>query len=187
MQITFPNENLNPDGFNNYIFLFSQQDESADLKSENSRKKSKLVFISPFERYKRVMPMIVEEERKAREKAEQDEAERIKKLQKSQQETAASISRVHQHFVKVVQQNVVVNPKFMEDPESLDKKSDQMIRVNSRFDKIVNKQNYRSPASCQTLSQMHGKKRKRQLSPEVIRPFRNNKKKNADKANKRKR
>ncbi|XP_031778238.1 exosome component 10 [Nasonia vitripennis] len=167
------------------IFESSSEDEGGDSRSENSRKKGKLVFISPFERYKRVMPMIVEEERKAREKAEQEEAERIRKLQKSQQDTAASISRVHEHFVTVVQENVI-SPKLTGNAVSADKKSPQMIQVNSRFDRIVHKHHNRSPSSYQTLSQMPGKKRKRQLSPEVIRPFRNNKS-NADKGNKRKR
>lgn len=46
---------------------------------EHNRKK-KFIFISPFERYKRVMPMIAEQEKQDRQKQDEEEEERLNKL-----------------------------------------------------------------------------------------------------------
>ena len=131
--------------------------------------------------------MEAEEERKQREKQEQEEAERIKK---SQKETLESINRVHEHFVNVVTQKVTAsssNEPEKQDASKSDVISNQHIR-GSQF----GKQNLDSfgVSRAPTLSQMRGRKRKRQLSPEIVRPFRNKnlkKKGSTDNSNKKNR
>lgn len=165
------------------------KDESEELKGK-SKMKRKLVFISPFERYKRVQPMVAAEEKREREKQEKEEAERLKKLQKNQEDITASISRVHEHFKKVVQENQ--EPIF----ESTNENQSREIASNELPSTNLNRRgSQRNPKivtsfspSLQTLSKMPGKKRKRQLSPETIRPNKNSRKKSfIDNENSRKR
>ncbi|KAJ8666846.1 hypothetical protein QAD02_008508 [Eretmocerus hayati] len=83
------------------VFDETSSEDELEETQEGNKNKRKMVFISPFERYKRVQPFVAEEERKEREKQEKEEAERIRLLQKSREDTAASIGRVHDHFRKV--------------------------------------------------------------------------------------
>lgn len=64
-------------------------------------KKKKFIFVSPFERYKRVIPMIAEEEAREREKQKQEEENRLEKLKEAEEEIAESKKRVFEHFKQV--------------------------------------------------------------------------------------
>lgn len=44
------------------------------------KKKKKFIFISPFERYKRVIPVVAEQEEQERQKQEEEEEKRLNKL-----------------------------------------------------------------------------------------------------------
>ncbi|KAF7387989.1 hypothetical protein HZH66_010756 [Vespula vulgaris] len=57
----------------------SEGEQSTSNEMEHNRKK-KFIFISPFERYKRVMPMIAEQEKQDRQKQDEEEEERLNKL-----------------------------------------------------------------------------------------------------------
>lgn len=92
------------------------------------------MFVSPFERYKRVMPMVAAQEEQERKLEAKQEAERHREAVDEAEETAMSIQRVHEHFKNVAQTSNV--------PENA---------IESRNDKIQ-----------VPLSQMHGRKRKRQ-------------------------
>ncbi|XP_058793468.1 exosome component 10 isoform X2 [Phymastichus coffea] len=160
----------------------SSEDEIVEMQVNNVKKK-KLIFISPFERYKRVQPMVAEEEKLEREKQEKEEAERLKQLQKTQEETSASISRVHDHFLKVVQQPPILNPIKAEPTDPIqESREEEFIMASEPSNSKMNtsRKNKNSPRQkkMQTLGQLYGKKRKRQLSPEVTRPFKKNFRKN---------
>lgn len=68
---------------------------------KNSGKKKKFVFVSPFERYKRVIPMIAEEEAREREKQREEEENRLNELKKKEKELEESKNRVYEHFKQV--------------------------------------------------------------------------------------
>ncbi|XP_012257874.2 exosome component 10 [Athalia rosae] len=129
------------------VFDSPLQSEDEDADGSSRRCKKRTVFISPFERYKRVLPMIAAEEAKEREKQEKQESDRLKSLDKSQKETIESIERVHEHFMNVV--TAVTVPVREEQPATVSS-TQPAESINT------NKKDYKS------LSQMKGRKRKRQ-------------------------
>lgn len=120
-------------------FLF-QDEETKDGKKEDKRK---TIFISPFMRYKCVIPMIMDQEAKEREKQEQKKEEKeeessavkIKDECINEAEINESKNRVYEHFKQISQTN-----KRAEIPPKKKKRSKQFI-----------------------LSQIHGRKRKREF------------------------
>lgn len=120
-------------------FLF--QDEAT--KGGEKEDKRKTVFISPFMRYKCVIPMIMDQEAKEREKREQKKEEKeeessavkIKDECINEAEINESKNRVYEHFKHMSQTN-----KRAEIPPKKKKRSNQFI-----------------------LSQIHGRKRKREF------------------------
>lgn len=121
-------------------FLF-QDEETEDGKKEDKRK---TIFISPFMRYKCVIPMIMDQEAKEREKREQKKEEKeeessavkIKDECINEAEINESKNRVYEHFKQMSQTN-----KRAEIPPKKKKRSNQFI-----------------------LSQIHGRKRKREFN-----------------------
>ncbi|XP_015601250.1 exosome component 10 [Cephus cinctus] len=79
----------------------ASEDEDNTLSRMEILKKMKTLFVSPFERYKRVIPMVAAQEAKEREQQEKEETERLNKEQKEKQETNESINRVHDHFKEI--------------------------------------------------------------------------------------
>lgn len=120
-------------------FLF-QDEETKDGKKEDKRK---TIFISPFMRYRCVIPMIMDQEAKEREerekreqkKEEESSAVKIKDECINEAEINESKSRVYEHFKQMSQTN-----KRAEIPTKKKKRSNQFI-----------------------LSQIHGRKRKREF------------------------
>lgn len=158
------------------VFDDSSEEENRESKS-NSKKTKRLIFVSPFERYKKVQPFVFEQEKKEREEKEKEEAERKKELEKSQKETEASISRVYDHF-KEVAQNQPLSQNFSKTPDS--------FKSNSRYENIVHKKETRDVIKTpnnQSFKQMHGNKRKRQPSPNIDTPKKKNFKKNRNRKN----
>lgn len=115
--------------------------------NSGKRKKQRTPFVSPFERYKRVLPMVAAEEAKEREKKEKEDAERLKSLQNGQKETTESISRVYEHFKNV--STTVTNPLSQKEEPS----AGSSTREPGKPKKIKPEQ--------KSLSQMRGRKRKR--------------------------
>lgn len=78
----------------------SEDDEAASNdQTLQPEKRKKSLFVSPFERYKRVIPMIAEQEAHEREKQMiRMEEERLNKLREEEEEIANSKNRVYQHF-----------------------------------------------------------------------------------------
>lgn len=86
-----------------FSWLFAcLQNEEAEMEEQESNKK-RFVFVSPFERYKRVIPMIAEQEAEERERLRQEEENRSNELKKKEDETAESKNRVYEHFKRVSQ------------------------------------------------------------------------------------
>lgn len=102
-------------------------------------------FVSPFQRYKCVIPMIVEMEAREREKQQKEEEEEkhlagiVTDLNVDQVEIDESKARVHEHFKQVSQS------------------SSQTVQSTSKKNKKKRKRN-----SEVVLGQMHGKKRKKE-------------------------
>lgn len=89
------------------VFDSSSTSENED-EEQSCTKKRKFIFVSPFERYKRVIPMVAEEESRERQRQEQEEAERADKLTKTENqgegknmEIEESKNRVYEHFKKI--------------------------------------------------------------------------------------
>lgn len=80
------------------VFDNSSDDEEIDLSKQTICGNKKLPFVSPFERYKRVMPMIAEQEAKEREKQEIEKKNILTNKEKNE-----SIQRVQEHFNDIVQ------------------------------------------------------------------------------------
>lgn len=123
---------------------FSFQDETKDSKKED---KKKIVFISPYMRYKRVIPIVMDQEAKEREKGQNKEEKEkegedpIVKIQDeyvNESEINESKNRVHEHFKQMSQIN-----KRVEIPSQKKKRSKQLI-----------------------LNQIHGGKRKKEFDVE---------------------
>lgn len=79
------------------------QDEEAETDEQESNRKKRFLFVSPFERYKRVIPMIAEQEAQEREKLRQEEENRLNKLKSKEDEIAESKNRIYEHFKRVSQ------------------------------------------------------------------------------------
>lgn len=114
-------------------FLF--QDERTD-----ETEVRKHVFISPFKRYKCVIPVIAEQEAEERKKQEKEEEEKQtnetdKKENIEQAEINESINRVHEHYMQISQ--------------SLSKEDQSFSKKKKKKSKLL-------------LGQMHGRKRKRE-------------------------
>lgn len=117
------------------MFIVDLQSDEAAERQRILREK-KTMFVSPFERYKRVMPMVAAQEEEDRKNQEKEEAERSRVAQQEEERTAKSIERVHEHF-KIVAENV--------------SGGNSNTPSESRVPKVQ-----------LPLSQMHGRKRKRQ-------------------------
>ena len=108
---------------NHTVTVFDSPATSEDDDVGNEQKsvrKKKFVFVSPFERYKRVIPMVAEEEAQERERQRQEE-DRLNKVKEDEEkeeggedEITKSKNRVFEHFKQVAEVaggGVVVIPK----------------------------------------------------------------------------
>ncbi|XP_012282289.1 exosome component 10 [Orussus abietinus] len=75
--------------------------DDEEVEMQKTVKRKKVLFVSPFERYKKVIPMIAAEEAKERAIEVDKEQERLKNIEKDKQHTVESIERVHDHFKQV--------------------------------------------------------------------------------------
>ncbi|XP_017890648.2 exosome component 10 [Ceratina calcarata] len=117
------------------VFDDSSTSENEDEDRKSTGKK-KFVFVSPFERYKRVIPMVAEEESRERERQKQEE-ERANKLTETESqgedrelkekdtELEESKNRVHEHFKKVAKRKLFQTP--LSQMEGRKKKRDSNI------------------------------------------------------------
>ncbi|XP_076640541.1 exosome component Rrp6 [Colletes latitarsis] len=81
----------------------TSEDEETTIDGQKNVRKKKFVFVSPFERYKRVIPMVAAEE--ARERERQKEEDLKKNVKNEPLEITESKKRVYQHFKEVAQIN----------------------------------------------------------------------------------
>ncbi|XP_012535453.1 exosome component 10 isoform X2 [Monomorium pharaonis] len=89
--------------------------EDEEMKGNKREEKKEIIFVSPFMRYKCVIPMVVDEEAKQREqrqkkehdkeKEEEDLTVKIEDKYINETEINESKNRVHQHFIQVSQTN----------------------------------------------------------------------------------
>lgn len=79
------------------------QDEETTKNEPRYIKKKKFVFISPFERYKRVIPMVAQEEAQERERQKRKEENRLIEKKKQEEDLTESKNRVYEHFKQVSQ------------------------------------------------------------------------------------
>lgn len=87
-----------------FSWLFAcLQNEETEMDEQEGNRKKRFLFVSPFERYKRVIPMIAEQEAQERERLRQEEENRLNELKKKEDETAESKNRVYEHFKRVSQ------------------------------------------------------------------------------------
>lgn len=127
------------------ISYFESKDE--ETKGSKKEEKTRTIFISPFMRYKCVIPMVVDEEAKQREQRQKEKAEedsrtvRFKDEYVNEAEINESKNRVHQHFKQVSQ--TIVSNKQVEIPPKKKKKKKKPKQL--------------------ILSQMQGRKRKREF------------------------
>lgn len=119
-----------------------------DEETKDSNEKKKAIFISPYMRYKCVIPMIVHHETKEREKQQKENEKKeeekratvnAKEEHIDESEINESKSRVYEHFKQICQ---TANKEVVDLPKKKKKK------------KKICKQ--------LTLGQMHGRKRKRE-------------------------
>ncbi|XP_076387496.1 exosome component Rrp6 isoform X2 [Megachile rotundata] len=99
----------------------TSEDEETSKNNQEVNRKRKFIFVSPFERYKRVIPMIAEEEAREREKQKQEEEDHLDKLKKVDEEIEESKQRVYEHFKQVSQvpkQQTVATPSTKKTPLS---------------------------------------------------------------------
>ncbi|XP_076753947.1 exosome component Rrp6 [Xylocopa sonorina] len=82
--------------FDSPVTSENEEIEKDELKDNTDKK---FVFVSPFERYKRVIPMIAEEE--ARERERQEEENRLNNAEIEKEDIAESKKNVHEHFKQV--------------------------------------------------------------------------------------
>lgn len=83
----------------------TSEDEGTTKDGRKNVGKKKFVFVSPFERYKRVIPMIAEEEARERERQKQEE-DRGNKLKIEEREIIESKKKVYEHFKQLTQARV---------------------------------------------------------------------------------
>uniref|UniRef100_A0A0C9RHK2 Exosome complex component 10 homolog n=1 Tax=Fopius arisanus TaxID=64838 RepID=A0A0C9RHK2_9HYME len=80
--------------------------EDCDGKIMEKLRRTKTLFVSPFERYKRVLPVIAAQEAEEREREEREREERTAAARTEKEETLQSIDRVRQHFLEVTKERV---------------------------------------------------------------------------------
>ncbi|XP_053994279.1 exosome component 10 [Hylaeus volcanicus] len=115
------------------------EDEETTNDEQKNVKKKKFIFVSPFERYKRVIPMIAEEEAQERERLKQEE-DRKNKTKTEAEEIAESKNRVYKHFKQVARveaDGIVTTPSKKSSQISLG----QMQGRKRKRDSDINKQN----------------------------------------------
>ncbi|XP_015116855.1 exosome component 10 [Diachasma alloeum] len=83
------------------VTIFEDEERLGDGGLGERLRRTKTLFVSPFERYKRVLPMVAAQEARdlAREEREREERAAAEKAQN--EETQQSIDRVRQHFLEV--------------------------------------------------------------------------------------
>lgn len=114
----------------------------------------KNVFISPFKRYKCVIPMVAEQEAKEREIQQKKEEEKslketVEDVSLGQKEIEESISRVQEHYRQVTQTLNTETQTLNAETQTSSKKKKKKKKKNKN-------------PMLQLLSQMQGKKRKRE-------------------------
>ncbi|XP_015174926.1 PREDICTED: exosome component 10 [Polistes dominula] len=85
----------NTNNTNHIIRVFDSSESSEDEQSISDKtsqnRNKKFIFISPYERYKRVIPMVAEQEEKDRQKQEKEEEERLNEI-RNKDESLISVS-----------------------------------------------------------------------------------------------
>ena len=81
----------------------TSENEETEMDEQGGNRKKRFLFVSPFERYKRVIPMIAEQEAQERERLRQEEENRLNELKRKEDEVAESKKRVYEHFKRVSQ------------------------------------------------------------------------------------
>lgn len=120
-----------------------------DEETKDSNEKKKAIFISPYMRYKCVIPMIMHHETKEREKQQKENEKEEEEEKRStinakvehidESEINESKSRVYEHFKQICQ---TANKEVVDLPKKKKKKKKTCKQL--------------------TLGQMHGRKRKRE-------------------------
>ncbi|EFN88225.1 Exosome component 10 [Harpegnathos saltator] len=130
-------------------------DTSEDEEVETVKKPK---FMSPFQRYKCVIPMIVELEAKERERQKEEEAKRLNetvtKKNLKQTEIDESKSRVYEHFKHVSHSSSEVQDEVQGEIQG-------GVQSGVQNTSKKNKKN-KKKKSMVILGEMHGKKRKRE-------------------------
>lgn len=62
------------------VFDSSESSEDEQSTSNNQNKNKKFIFVSPYERYKRVIPVVAEQEKKNRQNQEKEEEEKLNEM-----------------------------------------------------------------------------------------------------------
>ncbi|XP_011867465.1 PREDICTED: exosome component 10 [Vollenhovia emeryi] len=97
------------------IFDTPEDQIQGQAKTNDQDNRSKTIFVSPFMRYKCVIPMLVDQEAKEHENRQRKgkEEEEEEALIKLEDDINESINRVHQHFKQVSQthEQVKISPK----------------------------------------------------------------------------
>ncbi|KAG7214177.1 hypothetical protein KM043_001523 [Ampulex compressa] len=133
----------------------SEDEDAAKARGASEIRRKKFIFVSPFERYKRVIPMVAEQEAQEREQRQRFEEEaRLKRLEGKEKEEkeeeeeeeddaiARSKGRVYEHF-KAVSRS-----------------------ASGQADSQASESPSRKKAEQVALREMHGRKRKRDASIE---------------------
>ncbi|CAG5103539.1 Similar to Exosc10: Exosome component 10 (Mus musculus), partial [Cotesia congregata] len=96
------------------VFDSSASSDDEDSAARKKLLKAKKLFVSPFQRYKLVIPMIaaIEElERKRKEEEEKRTEETKTRLaEREAADNAERVERIHEHFMNVVSQNDEISP-----------------------------------------------------------------------------
>jgi len=150
--------------FNELYFLFQEE----EMEGSKKQGKKKTIFISPFMRYKCVIPMVMDQEAKEREKWQKKEEKieesstmKIKDEYVNEAEINESKNRVHEHFKQMSQTN-----KQAEIPSKKKKKSDQLILSQKK--KKNNDNDFSILTSYLNAGTVHISKKTNQEIQEVI-------------------
>ncbi|XP_033210352.1 exosome component 10 isoform X2 [Belonocnema kinseyi] len=87
------------------VFDNPSSDDDMEINNQILSTSKRLPFVSPFERYKRVMPMIAEHEAEERERWAK---EKKKEYKLTNSEKTESINRVYEHFIFQVENKIAV-------------------------------------------------------------------------------
>lgn len=129
------------------ITLFDTPVTSEDEETKDSNGKKKAIFISPYMRYKCVIPMIVHHETKEREKQQKENEKKEEEMRSTvnveeqhidETEINESKSRVYEHFKQICK------------------------TTNKEVAALPKKKKKKKSCNQLTLGQMHGRKRKRE-------------------------